>query len=325
VPVWVFETSRWIQAHAPFTETNFWGYSQVGLRSLIPEPRHDVMWERADTEAVHEASHVFTHRYRRPQPRFWGGETRKDLWYWLDEATAVFMESQIFRGHKEPMRFAINLVYRPELSLSDEGPGGGYSAAWFVHYLAERHGPEILRETWRQAGPLDADPIEIIDRELTRQGSSFEAAFTEYCVDAASMGLFNFDVFVRHGNRLTSESFRLAVAGSTCQSSVVDWLEPLACRYYRIEWADPNIRSIQVAVKPESASALAGVNAALIPFCGDAFARPRLDLAPDSGAPGLRGRMTLSGGEVHAILVVARGIAAANQLAGFRIECSASY
>jgi hypothetical protein len=103
VPVYVFQTSEWVNANVPFTFTDSWGYSQVGLRSLIPEPRLDVVWERADVDAVHEATHVFTHRRRQLQPRIVAGVRKEDLWSWFDEATAGFMEGWIFQGHRESM------------------------------------------------------------------------------------------------------------------------------------------------------------------------------------------------------------------------------
>ncbi|AGA31395.1 hypothetical protein [Singulisphaera acidiphila] len=323
VPVYVFDTSQWVRAHAPFTQTNLWGYSLIGLRSDIPEPRYDVMWERADVEAVHEATHVFTHRNRRPEPRFWGGVTRKDRWYWLDEGTAVFMEAQMFRGHKEPMRFATNFVYRPDLSLVDDGPGGGYFAAWFVRCLVLKHGHEILRDAWKQATPLDADPIAVIDQALRRRNHSFDAAFTEYCVDSASMCDFDFDVFTRHGNRSITESFRLSHVNAPVQSSEVDWLEPLACRYYRVEWDRAQGRSIEVAVKWESATAIDGVKAVLIPYCEDGFARRKLNLEMQPDRSELRRVVDLKADETRALLVVARGTALDDEAIGFRIECSA--
>jgi hypothetical protein len=323
VPVFVFDTTRYVRADAPFTQSDSLGRSLVGLRSVIREPRLEVMCERADVEAVHEASHVFTHFYRRPEGRLQPNGKIADPWYWLDEATAVYMEGRIFRGHKESMRFALNFVYRPDLSLVDDGEGSGYSSAWFVRHLVDRHGPKILHDVWKQAGPLEADPVAIIDGELKRHGSSFDREFSEYCLRGANMCEFDFDVFARHGNRLATESFRLSGVGSPCRSSGLDWLDPLACRYYRIGWDGGVVGSIRAIVRTEPA-AVKEINATLIPMHNHGFAGESLSLMPRAEESSLSGVMDLKGGETHAILVVNRGTAVTAGAVSFQIEISAS-
>ncbi len=326
VPVYVFQTLEWVNGNVPFTFTDSWGYSQIGLRSLIPEPRLDVVWERADVDAVHEATHVFTHRQRQIQPRIVAGVRKEDAWSWLDEATAGFMEGWIFQGHKESMRHAINFVYRPDLSLIYDGTGGGYFAAWFIRHIVDRHGPNLIKNVWKQGGSIDGDPIMVIDQELKQNHAcTFEAAFTDYCVASANTWEFDFEVFTRHGNRLVTEAIHLSQPGVTIGTSEVDWLGPLACRYYRIDWGFGGIAKLDVAILPAAGSeADAALRAVLLVIGPSGIATRQHELTPalaSSGAP-LRCKADVSGDAAFAILVVFRGVAPEDSCGRYSVEVS---
>jgi hypothetical protein len=72
----------------PFTLTKR-GQSSVWLRCLIHEANIDMMLLRAELDALHEVTHLFTHRHHPPSSNPF------DPWKWFDEATAVYMERRL--------------------------------------------------------------------------------------------------------------------------------------------------------------------------------------------------------------------------------------
>lgn len=309
VPAYVFRTADyWRTRDAPFTLT-LGGQSEVGLRSFIPVPDLDVAWECADIEAVHEATHVFTHHLREMQRRNVGGEIRDDAWAWFDEATAGFMEARLFRGHREPLRHAIHFVYHPELTLNLEpGQGGGYFGAWFIRHLVQRHGPALLCKVWRHARARDSDPIAAIDEELRKidPDDSFDRLFRDYCISSGNMWEFDFDVYTRHGNRLATESFHLGASAPSARSAEADWLHPLGCRYYRIGWTCDAVTSVDVTVRLDPPGAIDAVEAVLLPITAKGHAGDHVDLATTDGAAtgSLTCQAPLDNGHASAVLVV---------------------
>jgi hypothetical protein len=244
VPVWVFHTDRLGRGDCPLTiplqEAEDAYRSEIALRSTIDEPRADIRAERMAVDAAHEAAHTFTHRYvspintdRRPGSL---DDPLGEQWGWFDEATAVFVEGEVFteRDYPEARRFGLRWLHCPELSLTTPTwvRGGGYFAAWFVRYLAQEFRPAVIRDIWARSaemiGPLDA--LRSVLRAQTPP-RKFSDVFWDYCWRSYAASVLAPGVVQSFGSRSLTASF----AASGGASGPVS-LSPLACRYYRVVW-----------------------------------------------------------------------------------------
>ncbi len=92
----------------------------------------------------------------------------EDPWAWFGEATAAFMESEIFPGNQQYLRYLYEWFDRPGRPL-DAGPDGWhkYGGLLFCQYLRDRFaGTDVLREVWSRAGRFDT-PFEALHDWLT--------------------------------------------------------------------------------------------------------------------------------------------------------------
>jgi hypothetical protein len=205
-----------------------------------------------------------------------------------------------------------------------DGAGSGYFAAWFIRRLVERYGPKLLWQVWSRAGDPELAPIPALDQVLKEHhGSSFEAAFTDYCVASANTWEFDFEIFTRHGNRLVTEAFHIDRPGVSTRTSEVDWLGPLACRYYRIDWEANAITALEVAVLPEPITATdTALRALLLVIGSNGIAAAKYELAPAPGgtSAALGFKADLAGGATSAILVVLRGVAPEDSCGRYWVE-----
>jgi hypothetical protein len=227
VPVYVLDPVLLHRRNAPFTFTSSGRQSQVVLRSFIPAPTREAITRQAEVEAVHEATHTFTHQYALPR-------RAKDQWYWLDEATATYYEGEL-TGAPEGRVFGHFWAHHPEWSLvKDDRDCGGYFAAWFVRYLS-RHAPSgTLRRVWEGAlGGPDADPLATLDA-IRPGGRRAEDLVWDYFRETASTCRWAPDLYHLSGERSLTETFSLAPGGAVALREP-DELPCLACRYYRVD------------------------------------------------------------------------------------------
>jgi hypothetical protein len=169
IRVYVFDTTRYWhnRRDAPFAFPDHAG-PVIGLRSNFNEPTEEAMLDRAEVEAAHEVTHTFNHVLHPPD--MYAAENdppwRGDSWKWFDEATAVFMEREVFATHAENLRFARDWAYRPELELEEHRGAGGYCASWFVEYLVKTFGWEFLHAVWHDKRDPRERPVHVIGRLL---------------------------------------------------------------------------------------------------------------------------------------------------------------
>lgn len=235
----------------PFTDLDADLRAFIALPCRTDEPTLDAERQYAATSAVHEATHVFNHALRPMQESL--------TWRWFDEATAVFMESHVFAGNHDHLRFAMNWSDEPEGSL--DLPGQWYSAGLFAAYLAKLEEPQVLTEIWqypdKKASALDA--IADFFRKSGKQFSSdnpkdTDLIFSQYCVDSYflwDMNGFCFlpDVHARYGGRAVTESLSIK-KGKLIQPQQREGyrLNHLACRYFLLD-LEHDVQSITVKVK----------------------------------------------------------------------------
>jgi hypothetical protein len=211
----------------PFTLTKR-GQSSVWLRCLIHEANIDMMLLRAELDALHEVTHLFTHRHHPPSSNPF------DPWKWFDEATAVYMERRLGSHIGDCVRYGVYWSYGPEQALNlMMAEGGGYLACWFVQYLADRFGPKLIRDVWHTREAVG--PITCLDTLLRQQHNcGIRDVYGNYACQTYLYQDFALDVHLRFGERSIAQWFSPGL-GRPFGLSGSDALDPFACRYYRLD------------------------------------------------------------------------------------------
>ncbi|MBW2254942.1 MAG: hypothetical protein JRI25_10145, partial [Deltaproteobacteria bacterium] len=113
---------------------------------------------------------------------------------WYTEATAVWMENEVWPGNPAYAAFLYWFAIRPELSLNHfKYPSTGspeeyhqYGAFVFVEYLTETRGdPGIVRRSFLEAR-VNGDPLVVLDDLLREEGSTVEEAFFDHIAHNAT-------------------------------------------------------------------------------------------------------------------------------------------
>lgn len=109
---------------------------------------------------------------------------------WAYEATAVWMEQLLYRDDDARTVYLRDFGAHPELPLTDFADGGGFDRAYGAYvwntWLADRHGPAVVRDAWTSAGATDGDVLNGYDRALQARGTSFTREFVAFAAATAS-------------------------------------------------------------------------------------------------------------------------------------------
>lgn len=138
-----------------------------------PEPDIDNI-EFMRTVVAHELNHALQFGYDSEEPHNW-------LW----EASATWMEDQVFDSVNETRRVLFAVFKSPD---SCQLATGGqdrvediyhwYGMWVYLRFLSERYGPEAVRQIWELA--IDHDSYEPWDLFFKEHGTSVEAFFQDY-------------------------------------------------------------------------------------------------------------------------------------------------
>lgn len=272
--IYVFDISELIPGDgSPFAAVTREGIPFVCLPARSFEPSAQSEMLRAAAEAVHETTHLFNAREQALRGAYAG------LWYWFDEAIAVFMETHLIPGNHDHFRFLKNWIDIPETPLDDWG--ARYQAGMFIYYLEKRL-PRFANRVWQELCPGEG-PIEAIARllpEATSERTTFLSHDPDcrdwfasgYCLDSYFLSDHTCaalapELYIRFGGRAITESFVLRPGEQ--KVSGLNRLNHLACRYFRIYLRDAvTVLRIQIRamdgkpVAPLKAE-LAAVNAEL--------------------------------------------------------------
>jgi hypothetical protein len=117
--------------------------------------------------AAHELFHAVQFAYDLPEDP------------WLKEATATWVEEQVYDGIDD------NRNYLGQGSLRQPGQPLDALAGWygnwiFFQYLAQEHGPVVVREIWERAVVDGVYSTKAVNRALAGRGSSLAAAFAAF-------------------------------------------------------------------------------------------------------------------------------------------------
>jgi len=256
-------------------------YLVLNTRSLdLPE----VARMRRQATVSHELVHLL--QFETPAYRYWPargriGENRDPNW-WLHEATALALESEISPAPTASFPLLWNWATSPEQSL--EGDPYGTLAAPFLIYLGRRFGWDLLADVYR-ATEHDVEGmrgVDLLARALGRRGDSppdFKDCFARgYCVDAAFIGdgasVLPAEIKDVIGPRALSGRFTRYPVDGAARNLVINHL---GCRYFEFT--------------PTQASRMLKVQVAIHDDADRLFARVELVTV---GRSGLRRRTTLS-------------------------------
>jgi hypothetical protein len=146
---------------------------------IAPGSMADHSW--ADTVAAHELYHAVQHATGSYD---YVGEA---AWYW--EATATWIESEVYPENPAYAVFLFGFAYLPHLPLNFfDYPDTGalqeyrqYGAFIFPRYVAEFHGGwPVVRNTWVAPIGGTRDPIEGLRAELELLGVDFDTIFQDF-------------------------------------------------------------------------------------------------------------------------------------------------
>jgi len=137
----------------------------IWLRNRYEEARGPLVLAKVQAACAHEAFHAFQ-AVCCPDSLI-----RNKPWAWWSEATATYMETQVWWGNDEFMVFLFPWLDTPnESSYVAERAYGGMM---LCEFLAERLGREMIFETWRMKAANSGIeyPTDAIDDLLMKKGS----------------------------------------------------------------------------------------------------------------------------------------------------------
>lgn len=166
--------TSWMELHSDYTRLP--GYESRPFDAMAVTVAHE----------FHHASQWSYDAYE-AEERVEGGSLNSFPW-WL-EISATAMEEVVFDGVNDYYGYLRFWFDNPNVSLrafsnsaSVDGLHSYASVIWAL-YLAETHGPEIIREIWEEAGEVDGfNTFAAFDSVLTRRGTTFRDAWGEFLV-----------------------------------------------------------------------------------------------------------------------------------------------
>lgn len=164
---------------------------QVPKGGRIPRRLHGYLvldndysaFEFPGTNPLEDLQVTFAHEYNHILQ--FGYDAYQDPWF--AEASATWMEDQVYNGINDYLRYVRRWVGLWETPLTTNSIKEYGSAVW-NQWLARRYGPEIVRKAW--AGAIDAKPggfsVASYERALRSSGSSdLSRDFTHFAAAVA--------------------------------------------------------------------------------------------------------------------------------------------
>ncbi|NOT62691.1 MAG: hypothetical protein HOP19_20990 [Acidobacteria bacterium] len=227
------------------------------LPSGTGEPDLKAELLNARITAIHEGFHAIISSYYPANLDY----SQYQSWAWIDEGTAVYMESRLVRQSHDYYRYLRSWICQPEAPLDEDPlafPMAPYRAVMFIKYLDKLFHEGFVDKVWCNAS-TSKDPFEVIRKTLPA-GYNFLSGehddndiFASYCLDAYFLAdpnscCFDENLHKRFGERAIAFTFNVSASEEPQVAS--DTLDHLACRYYKIVPLD-GVRKITVRLKPD--------------------------------------------------------------------------
>jgi len=262
-----------------YTQSEFYiegGSSRASTSYLVVDNDYAGIYPTAGADglkvtAAHEFFHAIQFAYDTLEERF------------FMEISSTWMEDRVYDDINDYYYYLQNsgsIFHHPERSLSTFDGIHEYSACVWNHYLAARHGADLIREIW-EGCVLDA-VLNVTEEVLQARGSGLSEALHEFSIWNAFTGpLADTVSFYPEGHRYPQVGIPAAQIHSQVPVSVDSVAvapEPLGAGYVRFYSAeDVTGLAVQVAGNPAvgwKASLLgAGPSHRVLPITIDAFGR----------------------------------------------------
>jgi hypothetical protein len=236
--------------NTPETEHHAY-HSYLGLDNDYVEVLDDPITEETPTQLMQATvAHEFNHVLQ-------GGYDDNDPHFWLYEATATWMEDEVYPDVNDGVYYLDSLFGSPDTCLVAELPVREGTAHWyatwlFLRMLSERYGREVVRTMWEESRLLDS--FESIDAALAPHGETLDSATRDFAVAnllrAYQEGQLYPAVYVE--GQIGSGTFR---PGDGVQSLGVDYVRLTGQGVTSVRLTDPEARFTLYAVGLRGAKA----------------------------------------------------------------------
>lgn len=110
---------------------------------------------------------------------------------WAYEATAVWLEQVVYPQVDARTQYLVDFADAPQLSLSDfDTDTGGFDRAYGAYvwnlWLADRYGPEVIRDAWQAAASTDAHVLAGYATALATRGALLEEELVAFTAATAA-------------------------------------------------------------------------------------------------------------------------------------------
>lgn len=156
--------------NTPETETEAaFSYLSIDNDFAEVDPQQDgeTPEEVMKATVAHEFNHVLQAGYDSADPQTW-----------LYEATAVWMEGQVYPDITDRQYYLPDLLDHPERCLAARKMW--YGSWLYMEYVAEQYGPDVVRSIWEHSRGVDG--YQAIDDALTPFGTSLLATSRDFAV-----------------------------------------------------------------------------------------------------------------------------------------------
>jgi len=140
-------------------DSTFTGYESEGFEKLLEMVRSTI---------AHELNHSIQYGYDSVEPA-----------YWLLEATATWMEDEVYDDFNTADEYNTAVFKSPDTcQLAEGGVERGedefhwYGEYLYLRYISEQHGHETIRSIWEHT--LEFDSYDAIDAALSKKNTSLE-------------------------------------------------------------------------------------------------------------------------------------------------------
>jgi len=139
------------------------------------DPEYDVDYtpiQLMQATAAHEFNHVLQMGY-----------DSQDIHGWLYEATATWMEDEVYDDVNDGLYYIDEVFFSPDTCLVSGNSELGYGLRWygswlFLRHLSETYDQQIIEDIWAYSRQLNG--FEAIDRALAPFGSALEVETLDY-------------------------------------------------------------------------------------------------------------------------------------------------
>ncbi len=194
------------------------------------------------TVAAHEFNHAIQFGYDGQEPHDW-------LW----EATATWMEDEVFDSINETLRILPAVFKSPDTCQIAEGgstrveDGAHWYGMWvLMRYLSEQYGNEGVRRIWELVASEDG--YDVWDAMLLEKGSSFDTFFTDFSLALLTRDFQEGDSYpvVRLEGRVSAEKQFTPADG--VEEVSMDYVQLLGEEIYTVHLESTDLLGLVVGV-----------------------------------------------------------------------------